>query len=121
MSILFSVVMNLYFYYVDDSLPMRSVILVVSVAPFVFIMCNTLFLFNPRTGRALYWLGGGLFVMRFVGLVFTSVILFIRKGYNNVFDSLDMGAGLLFTLIAVLGVGLFFSFDSQPSLPGRAL
>ncbi len=34
--------------------------------------------------------------------------LFIRKGYNNVFESLDMGAGLLFTLIAVLGVGLFF-------------
>jgi hypothetical protein len=116
----FAVCLNLYFYYVDNNLAMRSAVLVVSIAPSIFMMCRALFSYNPRTGRPLYLLGGGFFVMRFVGLAFGSAILFIQKDYNNAFVSPDMGAYLLFTLIAVLGVGLFFflihSHRSQETL-----
>ncbi len=48
------------------------------------------------------------FLMRFVGLAFRLILLLIDNDYYNVFRSPDMGAYLLFNLIATLGTGLFF-------------
>ncbi len=106
--LLFVVPLNLYFYYVDDNIVIRYAVLLASITPFNFIICRTLFSFNPARGRILYRIGGIFFFMRFVGLAFRLVLLLMDSENYNVFKSPDMGAYLLFHLVATLGTGLFF-------------
>lgn len=106
--LLLVVSLNLYFYYINDNITIRYAILLLSIAPFNFIICRTLFLFKPVTGRILYLIGGMFFLMRFVGLAFKLILLLMDSKNYNVFESPDMGAYLLFNLVATVGVGLFF-------------
>ncbi len=106
--LLFVVPANLYFYYVEDNITIRYAILLVSIAPFNLIICRTLFLFHPARGRVLYLIGGIFFFMRLVGLAFRLVLLLMNSENYNVFQSPDMGAYLLFQLVATVGTGLFF-------------
>lgn len=106
--LLLVVPLNLYFYYVDNNITIRYAILLLSITPFNFIICRTLFLFNPVTGRILYLIGGMFFLMRFVGLGFKLILLLMDSENYSVFQSPDMGAYLLFNLVATIGVGLFF-------------
>ena len=99
--------LNIYLYSVQN-IAMRYVFLMVLVIPFNYINCKTLFQFKSKTGRLLYICGGIFFLMRIVGLAFESIILFMHKEYVSIFQSPDMGSYLLFTLIAEVGIGLFF-------------
>lgn len=106
--LLLVVPLNLYFYYIDNNITIRYAVLLLSIAPFNFIICKTLFLHQPGRGKILYRIGGVFFLMRFVGLAFRLVLLLMDGENYNVFQSPDMGAYLLFNLVATLGVGLFF-------------
>lgn len=106
---------NIYLYTIDN-IALRCIILILAVVPFTYISCRSLFLFKPQTNRLLYLCGGTLFLMRVVGLVFQAIMLFFNKQTATVFNSPDMGAYLLFILVAEAGIGLlFFMIHTQRS------
>jgi len=98
----------LYFYYGTDWFAMRTAILLAAITPFNFITCWRLATFQTDTGKVLYRIGGAFFVMRYVGLAFGTVMLFFGRANMRIFESPDTGAYLLFTMLGVLGAGVFF-------------
>lgn len=98
----------LYFYYVTDWFAMRTAILLAAITPFNFIICRALLTVEKDTGKVLYSIGGVFFIMRYVGLAFGTIVLFFGRADMPIFESPDTGAYLLFTMLGVLGAGLFF-------------